>query len=217
MGDMLVYQTMFNRFDTSIQKWVDFYQKKYSSKIKEKLDYNIVKSMAFKESRLGTYGEHLEMPPYRFDDPQKHPVRSRFNIIQASDSWAPQQYLMMKENAPTIYAKYNLVRLEDKAAWKGLPNGPDIDTSEKDDFWDAMNEYLGTKNATGKMNYEDFDFWVQSAVRWLYEKRFGVSSWKEAVRAYNGDGPDARKYRDNIYTRVPTKSSATQTFKYSDL
>ncbi len=217
MGDMLVYQTMFNRFESSIKKWVDFYQKQFSKKITEKLDYNVVKSMAFEESRMGTYGKHLELPPYDFNDAQKHPIRSRFNIIQASDSWAPLQYLMIKENAPTIYAKYNLVRLENKAAWKGLLDGPDIDTFEKSDYLTAVKEHLETKNSTGKMNYQDFDFWVQSAVRWLYEKRLHVSSWKEAVRAFNGAGPNARKYRDDVYTRVPTKSSTTQTFKYSDL
>jgi hypothetical protein len=46
-----------------------------------------------------------------------------------------------------------------------------------------------------------YDFWIQTGIRWLFEKRKGVSTWEEAIRAYNGTGAGATDYKGDVTTR----------------
>jgi Domain of unknown function (DUF4157) len=208
----LIQETMYNRFDSIIKKWVDHYNT--SLKPKKNLDANIVKSIIFQETRMGTSGVHLEKPPYDWTGAAGHsyPIKSRFNLGQAIDSWGPQQYLMIKEMAPAIYTKYGLSVLESKAVWKGMSND-EYAAWNSGDFVKAMVEYNAQKDITTGLNLEgssksdlmlDYDYWIRVLVRWLFQKYsdLGSSSWSDAVKAYNGSGTRADTYRKEVMDRI---------------
>ncbi len=206
MSQMLVRETMYNRFDADIKTWVDFYNKKY--KPKTELTYNIVKSIIFQETRMGTSGEHLKKPPYGYFSGE-HPIKSRYNLGQVIDSFGPQQYLMIKEMAPAIYKKYGFDKLEKGAKWKGR-------TGEEwwnENFLKAIREFSTLKskreNLMGNKDdlFIDYEFWIRATVRWLFEKYFITKDWEEAVRAYNGSGERARNYKKAVITRANHKGT----------
>jgi hypothetical protein len=66
---------------------------------------------------------------------------------------------------------------------------------------DAGRNLMGTP---GRDLHEDYTFWIRTAIRWLFEKfrRLGKPSWSEAVRAYNGTGAEARRYRAAVMARA---------------
>ncbi len=202
MSQMLVRETMYNRFDADIKTWVDFYNKKYAPKTK--LSYNIVKSILFQETRMGTSGEHLEKPPYDYASGKKHPIRSRFNLGQVIDSYGPQQYLMIKEMAPAIYKKYGFDKFEKGAKWKGMTNEEWADegiltaAKEFSKLKDKGENLMGNKGDL----FFDYGFWIRATVRWLFEKYFITKNWEEAVRAYNGSGKRAENYKKAVTTRA---------------
>ncbi len=213
MSRMLVRETMYNRFDALIVQWVNHYNAQFSPA--DNLDPNVVKSLLFQETRMGTSGTHLELPPYSFADSRRHPVRSRFNLGQTIDSWGPQQYLMIKEMAPEIYKRHGLHTLEARAAWRGMSNS-DYATWNGGVFMTAMQEFFTERNAgnnlignTGIDLHMDYEFWIRATVRWLFLKYQSLSSpsWSEAVRAYNGSGSRARAYRDSVIGRTGSQTN----------
>jgi hypothetical protein len=212
LNKRLIQETMYNRFDSSIVKWVNYYNAQF--KPKTLLDANIVKSLFYEETKLGTTGQHLEVGPYSWSSGQKNPIRSKYNLGQSIDSWGPEQYLMIKEMAPAIYKKYKLESLEKESIWKGMTNNEFYSWSGGD-FWKAMQEFSNTKdskgkdfmgNASGEL-YLDYEFWIRTAIRWLFEKYNTLTphSWDVAVKAYNGDGPQAQAYKDRIFNRAKSK------------
>ena len=203
---MWVRQAMFNRFDGDIARW----SAHYSSQLRPAtaLDPNIVKSMLYQESRMGTSGVHLMPPPSDWSSSDRHPVRSRFNIGQAIDSWGPQQWLMMREMAPLIFARHGLDAFDARRRWFGMSNA---EYAAHAPFVRALQEFFehrdGTRNLMGTPGrdlHEDYGFWIRTAVRWLFVKFALLTppSWAEAVRAYNGGGAGARRYRDAVMARV---------------
>lgn len=202
---MWVRQMMYNRFDFSIAWWVRHYNTQLSPATV--LDANIVKSLLYQESRMGTSGEHLMPPPSDWASGDRHPIRSRFNIGQAIDSWGPQQWLMMREMAPSIFARHDLSTLD--RTWMSTSNDDynahaPFRTALRDffEFRDGSNRNL--MGTTGRYLHEDYGFWIRTAIRWLFVKYANLSSptWPEAVRAYNGGGARARAYRDAVMARV---------------
>ncbi len=214
LSRILVMQTMYNRFDADIAKWVDYYNKQF--KPSTNLDPNVVKSMLFEESRMGTHGQHLELPPYSWSDPVRNQLRSRFNIGQAIDSWTMQHLLLIKEMSPTIFKKYHLDVLEKENKTKGKTQA-EFTAWHGGDFGKAVIEFHAARGAggenlmgtKGKDLYEDYGFWIRDAVRWLFYKYQSLSkpSWEEAVRAYNGSGPGAQGYRKSVMARVGSQKA----------
>lgn len=205
-SDLWVRHMMYNRFDKTIDHWTEYYNTQ--RKPPTDLDPNVVKSMAFEEGRLGTSGPNFMPPPWDWSSELHHPVRSRFNIIQAVDSAGAQQWLMMKEMAPSIFKSHGLDKLEASNKWWDRKEHEYWADAE---FVAAVKEFFaqrtGGKNlmgTAGKDLHEDYDFWIRAAVRWLFEKFAHLKNptWREAVRAYNGDGPRARAYRDRVLKRV---------------
>jgi subtilisin family serine protease len=201
-----VRQMMYNRFDKAIDTWTKHYNTKLSPATD--LDPKVVKSMAYQESRMGTFGCELIPQPWDWKSPVCNPINSRFNILQATDSWGPQQWLMMKEMAPAIFTKYRLDKLEARTVWLGM-------TAKQywahADFMEALKEFFAHrkagKNLMGVRDVDlpaDYDFWIRAAVRWLFEKylRLNNPTWSEAVRAYNGSGPRAERYRKEVMERA---------------
>ncbi|MBV9359724.1 MAG: hypothetical protein JO023_29790 [Chloroflexi bacterium] len=200
-----VRQMMYNRFDVDIAAWVDHYNADLSPATP--LDPNIVKGLLYQESRMGTSGEHLMPPPWEWSSSERNPIRSRYNIGQAIDSWGPQQWLMMREMAPSIFAGHGLTAFE--RTWYTMSNR---DYTAHPPFLRAVREFFevrdnGNRNlmgTTGRDLHEDYGFWIRTAVRWLFVKYEHLQrpTWPEAVRAYNGGGAPARAYRDAVMARV---------------
>lgn len=211
LSQLLVRETLYNRFDASISRWVAHYNARFRPDTP--LDPNIVKSMAFNESRMGTKGEHLELPPYDWADRQRNALRSRFNIVQSVDSWAHQQLLMIEEMAPDLFSRYNLADLQRANRQQGMTND-EMAGWNGAVFSQAVVEFFARRDASGKNPMgtpgrdlgEDYDFWIRTAVRWLFYKYMSLPassrSWAEAVRAYNGSGPKAEAYRDLVMSRA---------------
>lgn len=163
---------------------------------------------------MGTSGRHLELPPYAWSDPERNPIRTRFNVIQALDDWPQIQYLMIKEMDPELYARHGLNELENKRLWKGL-TGEEAIAWNGGAFATALLEFHARRAAGSNLMgtrdvdlYLDYEFWIRAGVRWLFYKyeALDTPNWSEAVRAYNGDGPRARAYRERVLRRVTGSS-----------
>ncbi len=203
---MWLRQMMYNRFDVQIAHWTAHYNALLAPGTP--LDPAIVKSMAYQESRMGTHGGHLMPPPSDWSSADRHPIRSRFNILQAVDSFGPQQWLMIREMAPAIFTRHGLDALIAGGRWFGMSNA---DYVRHATFMTALREFFthrsGGSNLMGTPGrdlHEDYGFWIRTGIRWLFEKygRLRPPGWPEAVRAYNGGGPDARAYRTRVLARV---------------
>lgn len=202
---MWVRQMMYNRFDVDIALWVSHYNRQLSPATV--LDANIVKSMLYQESRMGTSGAHLMPPPSDWSSGDRHPIRSRFNIGQAIDSWGPQQFLMMREMAMAIFTRHGLSAFDQ--TWMSMSND---DYAAHAPFIRALREFFEFRDGsnrnlmgtTARDLHEDYGFWIRTAIRWLFVKYANLRSptWAEAVRAYNGGGTRARAYRDAVMARV---------------
>ena len=106
LDQRMVQETMFNRFDASIKKWVDFYGTKLGFTGKKALDPEIVKSMLFEETQMGTEGAHLDVP-------ESNAIRTRFNIGQGPiDSGAITMVHILREEDPAFFARYKLEGIE---------------------------------------------------------------------------------------------------------
>jgi hypothetical protein len=215
LSRMLVRETMYNLFDPQILTWVDHYNQLF--KPAKDLDPAIVKSILFQESRLGTSGKHLVLPPYDWSSSTAHPIKSRQNIGQTIDSWPEQQLIMIKEMAPAIYAAHDLADLEQAHRETPMSN-VEFAAWEGGKFRRAIKAFLTKRTAAGENLmgtpgrdlYVDYGFWIRTAVRWLFHKYLSLPaksrSWAAAVRAYNGAGHRARNYRRAVMRRVGKKS-----------
>jgi N-acetyl-anhydromuramyl-L-alanine amidase AmpD/subtilisin family serine protease len=202
---MWVRLMMYNRFDPFIKRWTDHYNRALSPS--HALDPNVVKSVLFQESRMGTHGEHLMPPPSDWSDRDRHPVRSRFNIGQAVDSYGPIQWLMMKEMAADLWRRHHLDTLEARRVWLGMSRA---DYAAHPTFHVALREFFEARNRHGtnlmgtlqRDLHEDYEFWIRTCVRWLFHKYESQArpSWPAAVEAYNSRGQ--RGYRAAVMARV---------------
>jgi len=225
----LIQAAMLNRFDPSIKKWVDFYNNQFGFTGKDALDPNLIKAMVYEESQMGTFGDFMS-------DPTTHLIMTRFNILQAIDSWPEEQLLVIPDMMPSLIAKYHLENIQQdllkvetefdnltaksdagRAKAADITRLNELKAQSKDNwqpwfiayrapgetqgFAEAATEFLNTVDG-GKKHKEDYDFWIRVGVRAVFEKHKHVSSWAEAARAYNGDGPHARKYRDEVVQRA---------------
>lgn len=223
----LIQETMFNRFDQLIDKWTTFYNSKFGFTGANALDPNWIKSMFFQESEMGTAGRHMIDPP---SGPLSR--KTRFNLGQVIDSSGPALLIMIEEMEPALVTTHlqdlrkdldaaikerkrlqklsrrssveraRLIELDrlSKRSWEtfiweykaiGQPTG----------FSDAVAAFFASVPAGQQHRNLDYEFWIRTAIRWLFEKHKG-RSWKEAVRAYNGIGPRAERYRDAVLKRA---------------
>lgn len=75
-------------------------------------------------------------------------------------------------------------------------------------FNEAVEEFFSSVAVDQPRRSIDYDFWIRTSIRWLFEKRLSVSSWQEAIRAYNGSGVRARHYREAVQKRANEAISA---------
>ncbi|TMD43420.1 MAG: hypothetical protein E6I88_01635 [Chloroflexi bacterium] len=230
LNQKMIEETMFNRFDPIIQSWTDHYNALRTGA--DKLDANLVKSLLYQESQMGTAGKYLDLPD---------PIRTRFNIGQTIDSWPDQQLLMIRDDQPALIGKYHLENIDadlasaqaelKKLRKPGHPTAaeqPRHDelqalsqgnwqpffmsyraTGQSTGFAEAITEFFAT-HAPGKPNRNlDYEFWIQTTIRYLFQKRKHTTTWQEAIRAYNGSGAAAKAYRDAV-TRRASDAAASE-------
>jgi Domain of unknown function (DUF4157) len=234
----LIEETMFNRFDPLIRQWTDHYNTAFGYTGAAGLDPDLVKSMIFQESQMGTAGRYLEPVP---SSPGSR--MARFNIGQVVDTSGPALLIMMEEMEPALVTTHHLgsLRQDMRAAQrrhKDLTDKPNRTPAEEAElatltglsgpngswenfFWDypapgaatgfgAAVVALLSGPAGGTRRQVDYEFWIRTAIRWLFEKRRSVPSWAEAIRAYNGSGQRARDYRDAVLGRAAGANAAEQ-------
>jgi hypothetical protein len=240
LDQRLIQETMFNRFDPSIKKWVDHYNAKFGFTGAKALDPEIVKSMLYKETQMGTEGQHLDVPA-------SNAIRTRFNIGQGPiDSGAITMVHILREEAPALFASYKLEGIEkamsdaqdELVRLKNL-RAPDATQRARiaelvvlsgpgDENWETFlwnfkgpgaaknllgvaTEFLEAPAATPRKF--DYDFWIQAMVRLLFLKRTHARDWTDAVRRFNGRGKDAADYRDNVMGRLKKVKAAAKAGK----
>jgi hypothetical protein len=109
--------------------------------------------------------------------------------------------------SPTIYARHSLSAIDRN--WFGMTND---DYARHAPYMRALREFFEHRDASNRNLmgtvardlHEDYCFWVRAAIRWLFVKysKLSTPAWREAVRAFNGAGPGARRYRDSVMARV---------------
>ncbi len=228
----LIQQTMFNRFDAIIKKEVDAANKSHGLSGKSALNPNLLKSMLFQESQLGTAGQHLEVPP-------SHPVKSRFNLGQVIDSSGLALMTMLEREQPLVMtAMMPTMRKDLQDAQKEhaeLKKKTSLSSAESTRlaelnvlsgqnwevfiwsyrapgtrfrFADMVNAFFATQTPALNMDYA---FWIHMAVMWLFEKHKPGRSWGDTIRAYNGSGARARHYRNAVLKRAQAAQQAAKT------
>ncbi|MFF7022103.1 DUF4157 domain-containing protein [Streptomyces klenkii] len=222
----LIQETMFNRFDKKIKEEVDAANAAHGLTGRDALDPNLVKSMFFQETQLGTAGTHLEVPP-------SHPTKTRFNLAQVIDSSGLALITLLEAEHPAVVTSFSLgglrtdlaaaqrelVQLTGKtnrtaaentrlAALQGLSRQnwePFIwgykAAGASTGFADAIASFFAPA-AGGTPRNEDYDFWIHIAVFWLFKKHRSGMSWPDAIKAYNGSGTAAEHYRDAVVNRA---------------
>jgi hypothetical protein len=191
----LIQGSFLNRFDVSIKTWVDFYNTKFGYTGKDAIDPNLVKSMLFQETQMGTEGEHLE--DLSESDPK---IKTRQNLLQNIDSGAEALLEMIPEEDAALAAKHKFADI--KKDFVKATTGEDFLWADPR-FVAGVTEFFAAP-AGGTARNVDYDFWIKSGVRWLIHKRKGrkIKSWEEAARAYNGGGADARRYKRMVVERM---------------
>ncbi|MFE9690594.1 DUF4157 domain-containing protein [Micromonospora sp. NPDC005806] len=237
----LIQETMLNRFDPLIKLWTDHYNAQFGYTAAAGLDPNLVKAMLFQESQMGTAGEHLMPTPAgpasrksRFNLGQVIDTSgpALLIMIQEVDAALFAKYKLENLRPDLIAAQNRWDKLTKKATRSAAENaelaalsglsGPG--GSWEDYFWQyrapgapagfatAVQEFF-TASVGATTRQLDYEFWIRTAIRWLFEKRKNVSSWSEAVRAYNGSGPKAATYRDEVTARAAAAVKAEKAGK----
>jgi len=228
----LIRETMYNRFDSIIKSEVDAANTAHGLKDKKALDPNLVKSLLFHESGLGTFGEHLEDPPTQM-------TKTRFNLGQVIDSGALALLTMMEKEQPALLAKYGLTNLRKsmQAAQNELAKlekntkRTDIEDNRLADLqahkrgmWENFLYHFiapGQTKSFGQVVRDDlfkptaknfnYQFWIHMAVLWLFEKKKKGMSWEATVQAFNGTGNAG--YRKAIVQRAKGAAAAEKAKK----
>jgi hypothetical protein len=234
----LIQETMFNRFDGTIKREVDAANTAASLKGANALDPNLLKSMLFQESQMGTAGQHLEVPPSVEE-------KSRFNLGQVIDSSGMALFTMLEREQPAIVTKFKLGALRSglaaaqkrRAALQAKKSKSAAEVIElaaldakSDQSWEAfvwgyratgsavgfteaIREFYASVPAGAPQKHLDYEFWIHMAVQWLFEKHKKGMSWPETIRAYNGSGARAKHYRDAVTRRAADAASAAKAGK----
>jgi hypothetical protein len=222
---LLIQQLMFNRFDEMIVRQVDAANAKWGGK--DPLDANIVKSIIFRESQMGTSGAFLDDT-----SPRNHEVMNHWNLTQAIDSFGEVYANYIVTEKPALAAAHSITNIltEEKKAWrdferlgkntsrnaaeeteylrlKGLLIVNGKRTSEPffrtfPGFADALRALWATTSPPLNNTYEH---WIEMLIVELFRKRKISSSWPEAVERYNGINPS---YRKAVMDRVKAAKEA---------
>ncbi|MDQ2990945.1 MAG: DUF4157 domain-containing protein, partial [Pseudomonadota bacterium] len=226
----LIQETMYNRFDLIIETEVAAANASHGLHGADKLDPDLVKSMIFQETEMGTAGTHLELVP-------THPVKTRFNLGQVIDSSGMALLTMLEREQPAIIATFSLGSLrtdlaaaqaEKKTLEKKASPSP-VEAARlaqlqqlAEGSWEA---FIWSYKATGKVTgfadavdtffassapakNVDYTFWIHMMLLWLFEKKTRSRTWLDTIKAYNGSGKRAEHYRKAVEQRATGAEAA---------
>jgi hypothetical protein len=216
-----------NRFDASIKKWTDHYNKKFGYTETRGLDPDLVKAILYEESQMGTRDQY-------------YPA-AYLNLGQVGSDRLSLE--LIREDKPELITEYHLETIEQdlsaaQAELRALNKVKTPDTKQterkarlealsKSDWnvfllhYRAAGQNVGLREAVvahrillfGSPHASDPDFGIRQCVRMLFAKREQVSTWEEAARAYNGIGPPARNYKARVTTRMAGAKAAQKANK----
>ena len=227
----LIQESMFNRFDATIKSEVDALNTAHGFTGAAALNPNLVKSLLFEESQLGTAGRHLEVPP-------THPVKTRFNLGQVVDSSALALLTLMESEQPALMTAFALGALRtelsaaqqekvdlDKKAFRTAAEDARLATLDAQAVQNWETFIWGYRNSASAVGFaeavsalfsatapprnDDYAFWIHLAVVWLFDKHRPGMTWTDTIRAYNGSGDKARHYRDAVVARASAARTTT--------
>jgi hypothetical protein len=203
-----IKQFMYNRQDDAIEKAVAAANARYPIGKTDPLDPNYVKSQLFQETELGTAGKYLAD-----DSSQGNDVVNHFNIAQAIDSSGEMyaNYFVKEDTARAKKFKLEHI-VTDMYKAKEAAQKAKTKFSGEDYFWsypgfvDACNDLWNSSGGTPKN--KTYGFWIEMSIFWLFQKRASSTDWPEAIRKYNGAGPEAEKYKKDIVARAKAAIAA---------
>lgn len=220
----LIQESLYNAHDTSIKNWVAHYNSGIGAAKKwDKLDANIVKSMIFQETQGGTSGAHLAMPKpgagiakgVRF-----HPVKSRFNLMQAVDTSGYILTTMMREmdsktaadyssgKESALYKKHSLGQMlkdyeKTKTVMKKVSNSELVDLQKKQEAAKKKKGSLGKDDAARLAQLEDLksrlgDLDKPNWESWIWSD----SRFQAAQKEYNSQVNNGRYYQYDFWVKA---------------
>lgn len=166
----------------------------------------------------GASAQLLMMREMQPDLIKKHHLES----IESDRDKAPDELKALqavKKRTPTQQARLDeLVDVKAKSKLLGLSFGETFmwlyrAPGQSTGFDEAVIEFFASVSSGQPARYLDYEFWIRTAIRWLFEKRRSVKSWEEAIRAYNGSGARAERYREQVTGRAArARASKSGTF-----
>lgn len=196
------------------------------------LDPNLVKAMIFQESQMGTSGTYLVaqggpvMTRFNIGQTVDSSAAQLLLLMEREHPALLSRYHLTRIRADLAKAMRRKATLERKRARTAAEQAElQALRQASSQYWE---DYLWTYRAPGKAvgfahavahlfrspgrgqppRNLDYRFWIHLMVMWLFEKRRSVATWPEAIRAYNGAGPNARRYRDQVLARNARAASA---------
>jgi hypothetical protein len=226
VNERLIQATMLNRFDVSIRKWVDFYNAQFGFKDKDALDPNLIKAVAYQESGMGTSVDIDDDPTTglivnRFNilqavdtlGEEQIPVIqeimpglvTKYHLDDVVKDWKNKENelddLRKKKKSRHPLSADERARLTELTRLSRPNDNWQIFFWENNDFMGALKEFLNDTSG-GKKRSEDYDFWIRTGVRAVFEKHEHHRDWADAARAFNGGGRGAKNYRKLIVDRA---------------
>jgi Domain of unknown function (DUF4157) len=224
----LIQETMYNRFDPIIVREVAAANIAHGFTGNQALNPNLLKSMIFQESEMGTSGAFMFL---------NDPIRNQFNLGQVIDSSALALWTMLQREQPTFIARFFLTNLNSdlegaQLEKKVLEATKSLNPTQTNrlaqlkqlssqnwetfiwgykasgktiGFQEAITTFFSTSTPAKNMDYE---FWIHMMVLWLFEKKKPSKTWLETIKAYNGSGQRAEDYRKAIERRATDASTA---------
>jgi hypothetical protein len=237
LNKRLIQASMLNRFDTIIKNWVDFYNSQFGFKGKDALDPNLIKAVAFQESQMGTSVTVDDRPLARLilnrfnilqavdtlaeeqvpiiqeimpDLVRKHHLDDVVKDWKKKENELDDLKKMQKSRHPLSAAE--TAQLSELTRLSAPGENWQTFFLESKDFTDALAEFL-TDTSSGKQRSDDYDFWIRTGVRAVFEKHRHHKDWVDAARAFNGGGPHAANYRKSVAGRAKAAVEAEKTGK----
>jgi hypothetical protein len=222
----MIQQLRYNLFDSMIVAEVDAANKKF--KRADPLDPNLVKSIIFRETQMGTSGSFVEDTT---TDDLGHAVINHWNITQAIDSSGTQYARVLPLEFPVIAKKWKVDNLihDERAAQSeldGYEKKPPTDatkkarhdeldrrfyadaaakTAKKRDseryFWMEPGFFPALQEVWATSTpalNKTYQHWIHMLVVELFDKRERATDWEDAVEKYNGRSPH---YREEVVER----------------
>lgn len=209
LNELEIQQFMFNRFDKTVVDLVNKANKDNGYDKTDPLDPDVVKSILYHETELGTAGPFLD----DVSAGKNHDIVNHYNVGQAVDSSAEMYARYFLKKDPGRVAKFSLANIltdmyKAKEAAEKANTKFDGESYLRSypNFQDAC-EDLWKSGGVTPLN-KTYGHWIEMLIFELFVKRKLSSNWGEAVRRYNGSGSDAIAYGKEVMARAKNAAAS---------